>query len=119
VTISKFKIFTAATSIGDHCLFSRILQTHERASHRGGLRPLCSGADPKLRTDHSASTAVPGFAVSPSISWRLVFYSDSGRLPVRPDPASPQLYDSQPLLQALSSDFHGFFSYLRKPTKSI
>jgi len=86
-------------------LNSRILQTHERASHRWELRSLCSGADPKLRTGHSAGAAVPGFAVSPSISWRPGVISGSGRLPVRPDPASPLLYDSKPSLQAVWNVF--------------
>jgi len=38
-----------ATSIGDHCIF-RSIQTYERASHRWGINPRCSGADPSSVT---------------------------------------------------------------------
>jgi len=40
-----FKCCTAVTSIGGRCIF-RSIQTCERASHRWGPCPLCSGADP-------------------------------------------------------------------------
>ena len=43
--------------------------------------------------------------MSPSISWRLGSFLGSGRLPVRPDPASPLLYDSKPSLQAVWNVF--------------
>ena len=74
-------MFTAVTSIGGRCLFDcpretpgkRFLQTRERASHRGEHRSPSSGADPKLRDGHPTGPAVPGFAVSPSVAWRLVF----------------------------------------------
>jgi hypothetical protein len=63
-----------------HYDWRRLRFFHESFRHAKGpavaekLNPLCSGADPKLRTGQSAGAAVPGFAVSPSISWRLVVY---------------------------------------------
>ena len=50
---------------------------------------------------------------------RYVYLLRFGRLPVRPNTASPLLYDSNPLLQADSSLFCGIFLGLTTPYKSI
>jgi len=48
-----------------------------------------------------------------------LLYSVSGRLPVRPNPASPQLYDSKALLQAVFGLFLRYLPKLLVPIESV
>jgi hypothetical protein len=104
------KIFTAATSIGDRCIF--ILSRHAKG--------------PAIAKDHVLYAL--GLTQAPIRSFRRfgssgicrvtlgflatgVLYPVSGRLPVRPNAASPQLYDLEGLIQAQSSSFLRLFWY--------
>ena len=87
----------APTAIGRHIPFNSLAPpalrlvltasiTHLSDTRKGQPSPgtscsLCSGADPAFRSELPLDPAVPGFAVSPSVSWRIQFDTGSAMPP--------------------------------------